>query len=237
MIKCVAIDDEPIALSILKEYCSRMGDIELECFTSPLAGMDYVTSVNPDVVFMDIEMNSQNGVELARKLPSGCCLIFTTAYAQYALDGFEVNAVDFLHKPIFYPRFERAMEKARIWLGGLSVPPSPRSETIIFKSEHKKIVVNIDDIEYVEAMDNYVKVFRKDLPMVISQMTMKEMETLRPPDRFMRVHRSYIVALNAIIRFSNRLIYTAARKQPIPVGRKYNESFRNIYKVIKQESK
>ena len=116
MIKCVAIDDEPIALSIIQEYCSRYGGIELKCFTSPIAGMDYIRENKPDIVFLDIEMNSHNGVTLAKELPAGTCLIFTTAYANYALDGFNVDAVDFLHKPIFYPRFEKAMAKARIFI-------------------------------------------------------------------------------------------------------------------------
>ena len=105
MIRCVAIDDEPIALSIIQEYCRRYGDIQLECFTSPVLGMECVNASRPDIVFLDIEMNSHNGIELAKELPEGTCLIFTTAFSQYALDGFNVDAVDFLHKPIFYPRF------------------------------------------------------------------------------------------------------------------------------------
>ena len=112
MIKCVAIDDEPIALSIIQEYCKRFGDIDLQCFTSPIDGMACVKASNPDIVFLDIEMNSHNGVELAKEMPENTCVIFTTAYSQYALDGFNVDAVDFLHKPIFYPRFEHAMQKA-----------------------------------------------------------------------------------------------------------------------------
>lgn len=237
MIRCVAIDDEPIALSILREYCRRMGNIELECFTSPVAGMEYIGRVKPDVVFLDIEMNSHNGVELARQLPQGCCLIFTTAYAQYALDGFEVNAVDFLHKPIFYPRFERAMEKARVWLDGMAGNSAGQQETIMLKSEHKNVVVNLSEIEYIEAMDNYVKVFRRNLPTVISQITMKEMEGMLPAEKFLRVHRSFIVSTEAIDRFSNRMIYIPGRKQPIPIGRKYNELFNNIYNTIKSRQK
>lgn len=232
MIRCVAIDDEPIALSIIKEYCGRMGDVELECFTSPLAGLEYIERVKPDVVFLDIEMNSHNGVEIAKQLPRTCCRIFTTAYAQYAIDGFEVDAVDFLQKPIFYDRFERAMDKARVWLGGVSAPVPVLTETIMLKSGHKNVVINISDIEYVEAMDNYVKVFRKGLSTVVSQITMKEMEGMLPLARFVRVHRSYIVALDAIESFSNRKIYIAGHKNPIPVGRKYNDSFNCIYNNI-----
>lgn len=232
MIRCVAIDDEPIALSIIREYCKKYGNIELECFTSPIAGMECIGSTHPDIVFLDIEMNSHNGVTLARRLPPGTCLVFTTAYSQYALDGFDVDAVDFLHKPIFYPRFERAMEKALLRLDRLE-SRAPRRETITLKVEHKNVVIDIDDITFIEAMDNYVKVFRKNLPTVLSQITMKETESLLPENRFIRVHRSFIVALDAIDRFSNRKIFIRDLDRHIPVGRKYTESFNDLYDIFK----
>ncbi len=231
MIKCIAIDDEPIALSIIQEYCKQYGDIDLEAYTSPIAGMERVKSICPDIVFLDIEMNSHNGVALARELPPGTCLIFTTAYSQYALDGYNVDAIDFLHKPIFYPRFKRAMEKAIKWLG--KKEDKPQRETITLKVEHKNVVVDIDDITFIEAMDNYVKVFRRGLPMVLSQITMKEMESILPTDRFNRVHRTFIVSLNAIDKFSNRKIYLLNSDRTIPVGRKYIETFNNLYNIFK----
>lgn len=231
MIKCIAIDDEPIALSIIQEYCRRYGGIELETFTSPIAGMERVSAMHPDIVFLDIEMNSHNGVALAAELPPDVCRIFTTAYSQYALDGFNVDAVDFLHKPIFYPRFERAMEKAMRWLG--KTDAAPRRNTITLKVEHQNVIVDIDDITYVEAMDNYVKVFRRGLHMVLSQITMKEMESILPDRQFIRVHRSFIVSLNAIDRFSNRKIYIRDSDRAIPVGRKYIETFNNLYNIFK----
>ena len=98
-IKCIAIDDEPMALEIISSFCRRYGNIELTTFTNPIAGMELVRRTKPDILFLDIEMEDINGTELARDLPPGVMLIFTTAYAQYALDGFELNAVDFLHKP------------------------------------------------------------------------------------------------------------------------------------------
>lgn len=231
MMKCIAIDDEPIALSIIQEYCKKHGDIELETYTSPVAGMERIRSMRPDIVFLDIEMNSHNGVALAQQLPAGTCLIFTTAYSQYALDGFNVDAVDFLHKPIFYPRFQRAMEKAAKWLGITTAPP--QRDTITLKVEHKNVVVEVDDITYIEAMDNYVKVFRRNLPMVLSQITMKEMEQLLPQQKFIRVHRSFIVSLLAIEKFSNRKIYIHGVTKPIPVGRKYIDLFNGLYRIFK----
>ncbi len=234
MIKCIAIDDEPIALSIIREYCRRYGDISLEVFTSPVAGMERVRAIRPDIVFMDIEMNSHNGMALARELPPGTCLIFTTAYSQYALEGFNADAVDFLHKPVFYPRFVQALEKAKRWLGNGEA--MAHRNTIMFKVEHKNVVVDVDDITFIEAMDNYVKVYRRGMSMVLSQITMKETMTMLPPDMFIRVHRSYIVSLNAIEKFSNRKIYLRNSDRTIPVGRKYVEEFNNLFNIFKQNN-
>ena len=162
MIKCIAIDDEPIALSIIQEYCKRLGDIELQCFTSPIEGMACVKTTLPDIVFLDIEMNSHNGLQLAKEMPEDTCIIFTTAYSQYALDGFNVDAVDFLHKPIFYPRFVRAMQKALILVNAKGRQPKKR-DTITLKVEYKTVVVDVDEISYIEAMDSIRASFSLDL--------------------------------------------------------------------------
>ena len=219
MLKCVAIDDEPIALSIIEEYCRRHGGVELSTFTSPVEGMEFVYATHPDVVFLDIELNSHSGLDLARQLPSGTCLIFTTAYSDYALDGFNADAVDFLHKPIFYPRFERAIAKARKWVDA-SLPSVPTG-TISLKIEHKNVVVNTSDILYIEAMDNYVKIYRKVKPMLLTQITMKEMENRLPASEFARVHRSYIVPLKDVEHYTSRLIRLRNLDIAIPIGRKY----------------
>lgn len=235
MINCVAIDDEPIALSILQEYCQRMPDVSLTCFTSPIAGMEYIHQHCPHIVFLDIEMNSYNGMALARHLPKNCCLIFTTAYARYALEGFEADAVDFLHKPIFFPRFAKAIEKANRWLDLKS--DIAHSGTITLKSEHKNVIIALQDIVFIEAMDNYVRVVRRGIPVVMSLITMKEMEKILPRDMFLRVHRSYIVSLEAIDCFSNRNIYIKGLEFPIPVGRKYINQFNYIYNTFKSIQK
>ncbi len=230
MIKCVAIDDEPIALSIIKEYCNRYGDIELECFTSPVAGMECVRSSKPQIVFLDIEMNSHNGVELAKELPAGTCLIFTTAYANYALDGFNADAVDFCTSPYFTPRFERAMAKAKKYLQYTDSDTAAGFITI--KADHKNVVVNLKDIIVIEAMDNYVKIFRKDLPTVVPQITMKDIEARLPDDSFIRIHRSYIIAVPFIEKFANKTVYMHHFPRPVPAGRKYIAVFNNLNNLI-----
>ncbi len=111
-LKCIAIDDEPMALLIIEQFCRRKGGIELSVFSEPQIGLNEIRRLQPDLVFLDIQMNSINGLEIADSLPEKCCFIFTTAYAQYALEGFNLDAVDFLHKPFSYERFEVAVEKA-----------------------------------------------------------------------------------------------------------------------------
>ena len=230
MIKCVAIDDEPIALSIIQKYCNRYGGVELKSFTSPIAGMEYIRTTKPDIVFLDIEMNSHNGVALAKDLPEGTCLIFTTAYANYALDGFNVDAVDFLHKPIFYPRFEKAMEKAKKYLQATNTETS--AGIITLKAEYKNVVINLKDVFLVEAMDNHVKIYRKGLPTVVPQITMKEIESMLPDDTFVRIHRSYIIALPFVEKFSNKTVYLQDFPRPVPAGRKYISVFNSLNDII-----
>ncbi len=230
MIKCVAIDDEPIALSIIREYCNRYGEIELTCFTSPVAGMAFIEKVNPDIVFLDIEMNSHNGIALAKELPAGVCLIFTTAYANYALDGFNVDAVDFLHKPIFYPRFEKAIAKAKRLIAPSEHDTSAGSITL--KANHKNVVVALQDIIVVEAMENYVKMYRRNLPTIVSQITMKEIESMLPEGQFVRIHRSFIIAVPYIEKFSNRKVYLRHYPHPVPAGRKYISAYNNLRAYI-----
>lgn len=233
--KCVAIDDEPIALSIIKEYCQRYGNIDLHTFTSPVEGMEKIKEYNPDVVFLDIEMNSHNGIDLAKQLQKNICVIFTTAYSQYALDGFNVDAVDFLHKPIFYPRFEQAMQKVKRFL---SHADELHPDSILtLKVEHQNVIVKLSEICYMEAMDNYIKIYRKNLQAVVTQMTMKEMESRLPKDKFIRLHRSYIVPIYDIEKYSTGQIYLRDIPQSIPIGRKYSEQYKTLTDLLSRHDK
>lgn len=228
MIKCIAIDDEPIALSIIRDHVKHLGDdVELQCFTSPVEGMVQVAETRPDILFLDVEMGTHNGIALARTLPEDTCLVFTTAYSRYAVDAFNVDAVDFLHKPIFFERFKRAFDKAvarrrEVGEGGVS------RESIMLKVEYRNTVVYLDDIVYVESMDNYVKVYRRNKPMLLSQITMKELEGMLPAEKFVRVHRSYMVGVRSVEMFSGRGVYMSGVPTPIPVGRTYASALNRL---------
>lgn len=221
--KCIAIDDEPIALSIIERYCEQRGGITLETYSSPRLGMQRINEWCPDIVFLDIEMNGTSGMELARRLPPSCCLIFTTAYAHYALEGFEVNAVDFLHKPYFYERFDRAMQKAEEWLRMHDLLLASESSTrqLLLKSEYKNVALSIDTILYIESIDNYIKIHLADGKSVLSKIPLCNIEEQLPAGEFVRIHRSFVVSRTRIAKFSRSEVVLSKTGRSLPVGKKY----------------
>lgn len=227
--KCVAIDDEPMALEVIKSFCQRVGDIELHTFTNPLAGIDHVKRTHPELLFLDVKMGEVSGVNLAREIPQGTFLVFTTAYAQYAIDGFDLNAVDFLHKPFSFTRFEKAVNKVQqaIRLVNYSASPPLKGAEITVKVEYKNVTVQLSSILYVQAMDNYVKIFTTDGRTVVTQMSMKSLETMLPEGDFVRVHKSYIVPRHRIESYSRTLL-TLTGGTKIPVGRAYADKLTQL---------
>lgn len=235
--KCIAIDDEPVALSIIEQFCKRCGDMDIISFTDPVTGLEKIKGSKPDIVFLDIEMGGINGIDVAKELPSGIFLIFTTAYAEYAVDGFELNAIDYLHKPFSFNRFEKAIEKVRRMkkLESLSAAPVLKEEEeITLKVEYKNVKIKIASIEYIEAMDNYIKVFLTDEKPVLSQTSMKSIMEMLPADRFMRVHKSYIVPLHKVANYTRRQLTLYHRSVEIPIGRVYADDFINNVSKVKE---
>ena len=176
-LKCIAIDDEPMALLVIEQFCRRKGGIELTTYSEPRLGLEQIQRSKPDLVFLDIQMNSINGLEIAHTLPHECCFIFTTAYAQYALEGFNLDAVDFLHKPFSYERFELAVEKAqrRIEANRHTVP-----EYLTVKQEYNNVNIQLSDILYIEALGNYVKIMRTSGGHVLTRTNLKSITDLLP---------------------------------------------------------
>ncbi|MFR9651060.1 MAG: LytTR family DNA-binding domain-containing protein [Rikenellaceae bacterium] len=220
--RCIAIDDEPIALEIIQSYCQRHGEIELLTFTDPIRGMEQVKRLRPDLLFLDIEMGEWSGVELARELPDGVHLVFTTAYSQFAVDGFDLGAIDFLHKPFAYSRFQRAVERSLERHDLKELELRNLDESITIKVEYRNVSLPLSSIAYIEAMGNYLRIFQCDSSTpLISQMTLKTIEEMLPTDQFLRVHRSFIVSRRAIKSHSRREIELRTHEQVIPIGRLY----------------
>lgn len=234
MMRCIAIDDEPIALEIIRNYCGRRGGVELETYVSPQLGMQRIREWQPDVVLLDIEMHGTSGIELARRLPPACCLIFTTAYARYALDGFEVDAVDFLHKPYFYERFDRALQKAEQWMRmhDLLCVSESSARQLLLKSEYKNVMVPVDSILYIESVDNYVRIHRADGTSVLSKVSLHGIWEQLPLGEFIRIHRSFVVPKSRIAKFTCTEVVLAKTGRKLPIGKKYAEEVASFFESL-----
>lgn len=233
MIAAIAIDDEPLALDIIERFCQRDGDVSLAVYSDPVLGLEAVRREHPDLVFLDIEMNGVSGIDVAKSLPEGTFLIFTTAYAQFALDGFELNAVDFLHKPFSYQRFQTALGKVReiVRLKSRAADHDGYDGEITVKSEYRNVAVPLSEIIYIEAMDNYSKIHLSEGDPVLTQMSLKEMSDLLPSKRFVRIHRSFIIPLGKVLKYSSRAVSLSCGAV-LPVGRVYSSAFLNRMKPV-----
>ena len=208
-LRCVVVDDEPLAVKMLENYISKTSFLTLEAsFTDPVAALEAIRDSAPQLVFLDIQMPDLNGMELSRMVPDGTRVIFTTAFKQYAFDSYEVSALDFLLKPIRFQKFLEAAEKARRWFelveGAGQAPPATVQQgdertDIFVKADGQLRKVAFSDIRYVEGMKDYVLLHLcSDRRPIVTHITMKAVEELLPAGIFMRVHRSYIVALDKI---------------------------------------
>lgn len=224
-IRCVAIDDEPLALEIIEKFCQRVGNVELQKFCDPTEGLNAVKRDTPDIVFLDIEMDGVNGLQIATQLPENTCFIFTTAYLRYALEGFDLDAVDYLHKPFSYNRFKTAFAKAlrRIGCGQLQTV----QQCVTVKQDYSNISIPIDDILYIEAVEGYSKIFRVTGDCILSRILLKNMFALLPQHHFLRIHRSFIVSRSKIKSFSRQEV-VLSDGTALTIGRQYAAEIANI---------
>lgn len=222
MLTCVIADDEPLPVELLSAYAERVPELKvLATFNDPIEAQKFLSENQVDLVFLDIEMPHLNGLELLKSLPQKPMAIFTTAYAEFAVDGFELNAIDFLLKPFDFERFKKSVEKA-IEYKYFSQRPKPKtSDSFIFvKSEYKAVKINLADILYIEGMDSYVKIYAGGKP-VLSLMSMKACLDLLPPEDFIRVHRSFIVPVSKVQSIRNKVIKIGDKE--IPIGGTYED--------------
>ncbi len=237
-ISCIAIDDEPLALDLLSKFIQQTTFLELEGkFSNAIEALGYINQHEVNLIFMDIQMPDLSGMELARILDgkrnsSPTRVIFCTAYHQFALEGYKVEALDYLLKPYSYEDFLAAATKAYQYFGriGTLTQPSPpvnqvpSADYIFLKVEYQLVKVVLKDITHVEAYKDYVKVHLKSKNHPLLSLTsMKNMEELLPKDRFMRVHRSFIVSLDHIDSISKNVIHIG--NQQIAVGDLYKDQF------------
>ena len=223
--KCIVVDDEPLALDLLESYVRKTPFLELAGkYSSAVQAMKELANQQVDLIFLDIQMPELNGLEFSRMLPPETCIIFTTAFDQYAIDGYKVNAIDYLLKPISYPDFLQAANKALHQHELMHRTPQDEIDSIFVKSEYKLVQIELRKILYVEGLKDYVKIYEEDSPKpVLSLMSMKAMEDLLPPSQFMRVHRSYIVRKDKIrVIDRGRIVFG---KTYIPISDSYKQAF------------
>ena len=236
MLKCIAIDDGPLALRQITGYISKIPYLELSAtFNNAIDAQQRLTEEPADLIFADINMPDLNGVDFVRALPDRPMVIFTTAYSEYAVEGFKLDAVDYLLKPFSFADFSRSAAKANslyeLRQNRRSEPQETASEAtprdkeyISVKADYKVSLVRIAEIIYLESEGEYVRMHLADGSTITTLFRLKNMETALPAESFMRVHRSYIVNLRAIKAYVKGRIFLSDNEY-IPIGENYKEAF------------
>jgi DNA-binding LytR/AlgR family response regulator len=223
MLKAIAIDDEPIALEVIKNLAAHVVFVELEaCFTNSFKAMEHLQQHKTDLIFLDIKMPNISGIDFLRSIPNPPMVIFTTAYSEHAVQSFELDAIDYLLKPFSLPRFLKACNKAHEQCElrknhGLGVA----IQSIFIKSGYEQVRVELADILYAESVGNYVQ-FVLPGRSIVSRLTMTEAEELLPAKDFVRIHRSYIVSARQIGKMDKRTVWIGNKE--LPVGAAYNDA-------------
>ena len=233
MIKCLVVDDEPLALDILVDYIEKIPSLELvRATTSAFEALTLAQENKVDLIFLDVQMPELTGIQFLKILKGKCDVILTTAYPEYALDGYDLDVTDYLLKPIAFDRFYKAVQKVS---NNKSAAGNSAAETvyvqnapdfIFVKTEHKIQKIYLDDILYIEGLKDYISIFTPS-ERVITLQNMKKMEEVLPFKRFVRVHKSYIVSLDKIESIERSRIQI--KDKTIPVGDTYRDNF---FKVI-----
>lgn len=213
--RCIIVDDEPLARMLLESYARRTGELTVEgTFPSAAAAAAFLDKHSVDLIFLDIQMPGMNGMEFARLIPPQTRIIFTTAFGEYAVEGFKVDALDYLQKPISFEQFEAAVQHARRWYEG-----SKLTEVFV-KDGAQRVRLDLEHLLWAEGQKDYISLHYDNRPQAsMILMNMKDLETLLPHSRFMRIHRSFIVRTAAITRYGQGRVWIA--DQSLPVSETY----------------
>lgn len=224
----IAIDDEPIALDVVSSLAGKVPFIELKaCFTNAFDAITYLRQNPVDLIFLDIQMPDINGIDFLNSLSHPPLVIFTTAYAEHAVKGFELNALDYLLKPFSLSRFLKACNKAEELFRLRKNADQQSTDLHLFiKDGYEQIKINVSDVLYIEAAGNYTQVHRKDQPLVSTRMPISEMLSLLPAGQFIRTHRAFIVARKSITRFDRNQVWIDTLQ--IPIGPSYAQCMQDL---------
>jgi DNA-binding LytR/AlgR family response regulator len=219
MIKALAIDDEPLALNVIEAFCTQLDYIDLQkTFTKPNEALKHLNKYPVDLLFLDIHMPSLTGIDFYKNIEQNTLVIFCTAHGQYAVEGFNLNALDYLLKPFTFERFKQATDKARDYFASSN---NQKAQHIFVRADYSLQKIMLDDIMCIEALDDYLKIYINNQKTIVARMTMKAMLEKLPSTEFMRVHRSFIVPIKKVESLRNKMLQLGDKK--IPVGNSYEE--------------
>jgi DNA-binding LytR/AlgR family response regulator len=215
-ITCVLIDDEPLALELLKEYISKFPSLHLQqTFDDAISGGEYLRNNPVDLLFIDINMPDINGLELVYSLTQKPMLIFTTAHKKFAVEGFELDAIDYLLKPIHFERFSRAVNKAIEYAQFKNGDKPAINDSLFVRSEYQLMKIDLDEIEYIESEEDYIKIHLRNGKPIMTLMTIKALLQKLPPEKFKRIHRSYVIPLAKVRSVVNRRVKLSNAELPV----------------------
>ncbi len=229
MITAIAIDDEPPALKIIENFCALDHSPDhnrillVKTFTRPNEALKYLRKYPVDLLFLDIRMPSLSGLKLYTAIEQVSMVIFTTAYSEYAVEGFNLNAIDYLLKPYTYERFVQAVNKAKEFHAFSHKTEKTTQEYLFIRVDYSLAKVSIADILFIEGLDDYLQIHLAEQKKIVPRMTMKAIISKLPANEFIRVHRSFIVPLKRIEQVRNKMIYIDGKE--IPIGSSYEEDF------------
>jgi len=228
-IKCIAIDDEPPALTLLREHLVKFPGLQLvQTFDDAIAGAEFLRNNSIDLLFIDINMPDITGLDLVRSLQEKPMIIFTTAHKQFAVEGFDLDAIDYLLKPISFERFSRAVTKA-IEYYEYKKKTKSQAENLFVYSEYRMVKIELKDVEYIESLEDYIKIHLSNAKPVLTLMPLKKVLEKLPSDKFKRIHRSYIVAVDKVKSILNRKVKLVSSTE-LPVSDSYTSFIKDSKK-------
>lgn len=229
IIQAIAIDDELPALTLIANFCERIDFLRLQqTFNKPEEALQYIKQSPVDLLFLDINMPGIPGTDLYKSITRQPMVIFTTAHSEYAVEGFNLNAVDYLLKPFTFERFQQAVQKAQVQLQYQQSLQKNEQQQLVLRVDYGLTRIALKDILFIEGLDDYLKIHLINQPPLVIRMTMKVMSEKLPAHAFVRVHRSYIVPLSKIDQVRNKTILIGT--QEIPIGSSYEANFHTQFK-------
>lgn len=228
MINAIAIDDEPLALTVIQSLCNKSENVNLQkTFTQPNEALKHLRKFPADLIFCDIQMPAMTGINLVKSLQQNTMVIFTTAFSEYAVVSYELNAIDYLLKPINQKRFTQAITKAQEYFDYINKKEQSPDKSIFVRADFSLVKIPLADILYIEGLADYLKIHIRGRKTIMARMTMKDMMEKLPSNDFIRVHRSFILPFNKIEVVRGTTIFIGDAE--FPIGRTYIDEFFNRY--------